>query len=874
MNPKITKLIDQYLSGTLEGEDKLNFERELAESQMLQREVELQRSIMNAAARASQRQEVQEAARRYRRKNLLRNGGISALIAIAITSTVLFLSRSDQKTQNDSVQEMSPITAETRDKLDQNQSFENIPIQYFQIPKQGVVHLSEQGVLISVPEAAFLKNGKPYHGNVILQYQEAIRGVDIIKSGLSTMTGDELLETLGMFSVTGYTEEGEALQFNPKVGVYLQAPVAEYEPGMQLYDGEKLEDGSIDWVTPEPLNKIPTLANMSDLDFYPAGYEDELDRLKWKRDKQSRDSLYLSLEHTMDLKTIREEASNATEPLELPEEEVVTIEKEMGAVYGDKPNKRLPVKGIDESISWTFSRERIESDVWIIKAVANIAEGYHIYSMDEEDAFSKTQLKIIDTKNLIVLEEPMCSSPVRTIRMNSQTVKGYTGEVTIQAKVQLKTRRYIRVPVRAVFKLASKDMEYARVMRGGDINLWETPEERLSRYEDLANLEMNGSYILPSNVMAFWKSAFNNTILSTREFERRMQVIHSTCDNEVLELYTHNLNEPLSNIDRKVVRMGYLEFQEFANENVGALELSNPHVALLSAFYDKATDMLRKDAKTKVSSEEERLKQWNTIVDEQSKKDRQRAQNRNLQYSNNLRNFTRSNLAKQFGKMQGFTITQGSNGRATAIKNIDALRPYAGFPMADLRKKMEEATQKTTAVTKIKYNDFKVRVANFQKYTSVYLYLYADEINSYQRINLDSTGTVECRLQNDISYAIGIVGITPEGFSYYEHDFLKEGNLGKVKLKAVSEKELDARIEKMNTERLSGNNTLAVEMNWLRTARKNYKVQRQYKEMIAFRRDLQSLIFPCVSFDKKNPWRADAETNALNSQEIVVDESL
>ncbi len=853
MNPKITKLIDQYLSGTLAGEDKIAFEKELAQSAELRQEVELQQSIMDAAARASQRREVKDAAKRFRRKNLLRNGGISALIAIVVASTMLFFTNTDKEKEAHSTDEMAPISAETKDKLDRNQDFDNIPIQYFQIPSQGTVHLSEQGVLISVPEAAFLKNGKPYVGNVILQYQEAIRGVDIIKSGLSTMTGNELLETQGMFSVTGYTEDGEALHFNPEVGVYLQAPVDDCVSGMQLYDGEKREDGSIDWVNPEPLSKIPIQAKMSDLDFYPKGYEDHLDQEKWNRDKKNRDSLYLSLEHAMDLNAIINEVAYSSQPIGPSEEEVVTLEKEMGAVYSDTPRKRDPVAGIDQAIIWSFSRERIESDVWEIKAVGNIAEGYHISAMDDEDEFRRTQLKIVDSKNLTILEGPTCSSPVRTIRMETKTVRGYTGEVTISAKVKIKSRKQIRVPVRAIFKLAAKDMEYSRAVRGGDMSLWETREERISRYESLANIEMRGSYILPSNVMAFWKPAFNNTILSTREFERRMQVIHGTCDNELLELYTKNLHKPMVEIDREAARMGYPEFSDFAMENVGAVELNDPHLALLNEFYEKTTEILRKDAKIRVTSKEARLKQWNNIVNEQNEKDRERTRQRNQQFASNMSNFTRENLKKQYGKTQGFKIRKGNNNAPTVRKNIDALRPYAGYPLVDRVASMNKTLEVTVIRKKIKYNDLKVRVAEFDKFEDVYLYLYADEVNSYQRIDPDSTGAFECLLQDKITYAIGIVGITSEGFFYFDHDFLTGGNLGRVRLESISEEDLDLRIQKMNAERLSGSSSVSEELGWLRTKRKLYKEQQLYKEMIEFRRELKGVIFPCVTFDKINP---------------------
>lgn len=866
MNPKMTKLIDQYLTGVLRGDEKSAFEQELAQSIELQQEVELQRSIMDAAARASQRNEVKEAAKRFRRKRLLRNGGISALISIFVASTILFFSSNNSSQNKETTKEIAPISAETKNKLDKNQDFDNIPIQYFQIPTQGSVQLSEKGVLISVPEAAFLKNGEPYRGNVILQYQEAIQGVDIIKSGLSTMTGDQLLETQGMFSVTGYTEDGEALHFNPEVGVYLQTPVDECVEGMRLFDGKKREDGSIDWVNPEPLNKIPTITKMAELDFYPEGYEEHLDAQKWKRDKKSRDSLYLSLEHTMDVQQLESITSTNSGRIRPIDEGVIEIQRNMGKVYRKRDKSNSNVPGIDESITWSFTKELLGNDVWQITATGVIAPGFYVPTMNDADSSIQTQLIISESEQVRMVEAPNTSSPVRTIKTSSGTTRGYTNQVVIGAKVKVKSHYQTRVPVRVVFKLSSADMAYSRAMRGGDMTLWESPEDRTARLDSLASIQMNGTFILPSKVLGFWRPQFNNTLLSSREFERRMKAIHRTCDNEVLEVYIENLNMPMAKLDREVVRMGYPEFEQFANENVGSVNISDPHLALLNDFYEKTSNMLWEDAQVKVKSEEGRMKQWNKIVQKQGEKDRERARERNLQYANNLTNFTRTNVMRHFQKTQGFKIRKGSNDAPTARKNIDALRPYAGIPVVDVRGSREKALEVTIIRQKIKYNDLEISIANFSKFENVYLYLYADEINSYQRIDPDSSGVIKCLLQDDISYGIGVVGITKEGFSYYDHAFVKGGNLGTIQLKSIREEDLKARIEKMNAERLPNNELITREFDWLRTKRKNYKVQQVYKEMIEFRQEVKAVVFPCVSFQRDSKLSATNDPEELELQ--------
>jgi len=274
MNPELTKLIEQYLSGELSPKDVEAFENRLASNETLHTAVEEQREIHSGAKRAYQRQQIETIGKRYHfRKNLLK-GGLSILIAGAITAASLFAYN-----QINGADDIPELTEEVRSKLDK-QAPMDLDAQYFMIPKEGGVVLSEDGVLISVPKGAFTLNGKPYKKSVTLQFQEAIDPSDIMQGGLSTTSNGELLETGGMISVTGYTLDGKPLDFNPKVGVYVQVPMQDLRSDMQLYDGELQADGSINWIKPEPLEKIPVPIPMSELDFYPSGYENYLNEQK------------------------------------------------------------------------------------------------------------------------------------------------------------------------------------------------------------------------------------------------------------------------------------------------------------------------------------------------------------------------------------------------------------------------------------------------------------------------------------------------------------------------------------------------------------------------------------------------------------------
>jgi hypothetical protein len=117
-----------------------------------------------------------------------------------------------------------------------------------------------------------------------------------MRSGLSTTSNGNLLETQGMFSLRASDVNGNLLDIDPNIGIYVQVPVDEIKPGMQLYQGEFDENKRINWVNPTPMEKIPVPVDMASLNFYPTGYEDTLNKLQLNQGKKYRDSLYLACE--------------------------------------------------------------------------------------------------------------------------------------------------------------------------------------------------------------------------------------------------------------------------------------------------------------------------------------------------------------------------------------------------------------------------------------------------------------------------------------------------------------------------------------------------------------------------------------------------
>lgn len=681
MNPGITKIIDQYLANELSTTDRQIFEERLEKSPELQKEVELQRNVIEGVKRATQRTDIKKTKRNYHRSKLLKWGAIS-LSSFALLGLISYLTFSYFNNR------IEPISEELIALMDKDAQFDNLQAQYYQVSADGGVVLTEKGVLLSIPENAFLKGGQPYQGATIIQFQEALDAEDIVTSGLSTMSGDHLLETQGMFSLRSYTKNGEELEINPDVGVYVQAPVDEYKSGMQLFEGEKGQNGLIDWENPEPLRKIPVPVDMADLDFYPEKYEPYLDGLKWNQSKKSRDSLYLSF------------------------------------------------------------------------------EDYY-----EETAINIDELFFYLTDSLASLEQE--SDVAMDVSSASAT----------------------------------------------------------------ADAPRDPNNILPSKVLGFWNKKFNNTNLSTRAFEQRMRSIHNTCNNKVLDKYVKQLNKPLSIIDKEVVAMGYPQFEVFVAENMGKVNVNNPHLKNLQSFYEKAVKQLKKKNKSLQDKDKKRKQNWDNNIRQERKNESTRKLYRESQALQEEYEFNMKNVKRQIGPTAGFTIKHGGG----TVYNIDK---YVWDATVN-RESMDRIDPFSGKRVKITYNDFSFNIQNPDKYIKLFAYVFPHQINSYQRIE-GKNGKFSYPLNDDMIYDIAVVGITEDGYGYFQKMTFKKGELGGLTLKQVSEDKMKASIKQLNRKRINKPMRINAELEWLIKERKDFKEQKLRKKMDVFRQEIGRRIYPCT----------------------------
>lgn len=109
--------------------------------------------------------------------------------------------------------------------------------------------IAKQGTQIKVPANAF---DVPANAKVLLKVTEVYRKSDMILQNLATVSNDYALETGGMIKIEAFAD-GQPIQLKEGMALDVAVPTEEIEEEMQLFASETAEDGSINWVQPQPL---------------------------------------------------------------------------------------------------------------------------------------------------------------------------------------------------------------------------------------------------------------------------------------------------------------------------------------------------------------------------------------------------------------------------------------------------------------------------------------------------------------------------------------------------------------------------------------------------------------------------------------------
>ena len=780
------EIIEKYLRGELTIEERASFEEQLKTDVKLQKEVELQKEIVKGIERLAVKQAIQQSYKSYKLGKTGLNFGLGILVLVVVASVFLWVNKSSNSINNNDTNVL-PKLNEQGEKLWADAD-KNLPSQRFIInTSTDTVIETTGGIVMYIPQGSFLDdNGNVVTGEVDFEVKEALNTEQILQAGLSSMSGDKLLESAGMFYVNA-RKDGKTVQINPDNGIYTEVPTDKVNPNMQLFEGKRMTDGSVDWINPTPLEKFLTPVDINSLNFYPPKYESKLAELKQNvSDKKYKDSLYYSF------------AWEDYQIIDLNKGEK-TFEKQCVSCHSIGNGKVIgpDLKGIND---------KYKDKRWLISFIKDapklIATG------------DKNAVKIFNEFNKVLMP------PSGLSEKEIEEVLSY-----IQNK--------------------SSEIDLVNILE--NVVEWEgTDTTNLmsdSTVTEAVEESING--INPAKIKAIWSDEFNNTLISTREFEERLPSIFGTCNDKVLDLYINNINLDMYVIDSMAANItsgkSREEFLLFASRKDGKVKIDDNRVKRLQKHYEQKQKLIAEAiAKTQRKFDEENArldKEVGKTRNNFSENEIKRKQDNYVQEFNlNL-----TDAYRQLGKPKPERLDAAGIYRLTlksgGWKNVDA------YVMESLnnRETLDYTDPTTGKKAIIKYESITVSIKDEVKFDRLFVYVLPDKLNSFMRMKKEENKFTE-KLNELMTHNLVCLGYIGEQAYFYSLDGVAPKDYNDIDLKPLSQSELKHNLNRYdNTQRKN----LLKDFDYQLFEVKEKIRQDKLEERRKFREEIMMVIFPC-----------------------------
>lgn len=778
----LAEAIDKYLGGQMNPDEKTSFEKRIQTEPALQKEVELQKEVLKGIERAGLKQSAKQGMKKYKFGRNLKNWGLTGLAVAVLAVSSVFLYNSVIKGENENAPQELPELNEKGEKL-WSDADKYLKLQSFEInAEKDTVIESTDGIVFAIPANCFLDaSGNPVKGNIQVEIKEALKASDIMKAGLNTRSGDKLLETGGMFYVNA--RKGDAsLTIDPKNALYAEIPTDEVKPGMQLFEGKRLADGSIDWVNPKPMAKDLIPVDIFSLNFYPPKYLDSLKSFGYNSgDKKFTDSLYYSFA------SLFEAAAPAPTRLVNP-----------------SSNQNIAI----------ISASVVKGTVPLIVSFTNVGQGTtNIWNFEDEKGITVFSPTHVYTK-----------PGIYNASLVSTDAKGVTGIDNIRIEV---TGNSSLNGISSLSNQASRDTA-----------------KKLFDYvptDTTKIIKVTG--INPASIKTIWSADYQNTLLSTREFEERLQTIFGTCDQNILNLYINSLEQNMSSIDSTAYSIsGKKKFLDYAARNDGKVKNGNKNVEQLKAYYQQRTKLYT----------EAIAKTVNEFWNEHAKKDMEVLEKTEAQAETELARTT-ANFMKEFdlnlkdayrqlGKKPSPIppATYGTPIIETGWKNVDQYVAESTITRTTLNYTDPVTAKKAV----IRYEPLTVSVKDSQNYDRLLVYLLPDALNSFMRVN-NTNGAFTEKLNELMIYKMVCIGYKGEESFYFSQDNVKPGSLS-VSLIKTSNGEITDNVNKLS--KRSQSKAMNDELAYMAFEKEEAKRQKAIAKINDLTNKIRPVIFPCATF--------------------------
>lgn len=774
--------IHHYLKGTLSAEDQKQFEQQLAIDAKLRDQVDTERTLLEGINRKALTAKAKKGFKSYKTIKALKLAAI-AIVSVAVIGTASYYIVSKQHSSQASGYELPEINEDgTKQWADADK---NLPTQVFEIDNShDTVIETDKGIVMSIPANCFSeKNGKPVNDRIQLELREALDAADMMKAGLSTMSGDQLLETGGMFYINA-RHDGEQLAFSAGKSILTEVPTDKVKPGMQVFDGKRLPDGSIDWVQPKPLEKFLVPVDIMGLNFYPPEYEDSL--AAWGYDvsnKAFKDSLYYSFAYNM--------PAPASEGFD---DEVFTT-AQADTSYAALTDTTYKDKRLDQL---SYGKVIYDHNCAVCHTLTNqILTGPGL-----EDVFDRVP-KPADTW-------------LKRYILDNQKVKRSGDRHAIEL-----SKHYSAMTL------------FAGLLSDYDLNA-------LLAY--IKNPEDAPHEVSPAKIKAIWDKKFNNTILATKEFEERLKYIHYANSNRLLDLYVNNLDKRLSYIDSLAMDNPsclHDAFEDFARRGDGRVKNDDMQVKKLQAYYQKKAEAYAKAiAKTQKAFWDKQAELSNEASEKETKYADHEANRASKTFKEEL-DVNLTEVYKQLGlKKTKINLkpagTYQVNVTNMGWKNIDAY-------VFDATVKRESATityqGKTAQIT---YEPITLKINGADAYDIAYAYLLPDQLSSYTRMGREKDRFSE-KLNGFMTYDLVCVAYKNDDVYFYKSMDIKPGDLGSINLTKISKSELEQQLNAMNHGTIKDD--VSEDYRYAKFMVKEQKRQKQVSDILVLRTKAEAVIF-------------------------------
>jgi cytochrome c2 len=789
---ELMETIEKYLKGNMTEAERAAFEKRIQSEPALKKEVELQKEVMQGINRSAIKQSAQAGAKNYKFNRNLKNWGLTGLAVAVLALSSVFVYNTVTESGNENAPQELPELNEQGEKL-WSDADRYLPLQSFELnmEKDTVIETSD-GIVLAIPAHSFLDaNGNPAKGNIQLEIKEALNAADIMKAGLSTRSGDKLLETGGMFYINA-RQDGASLKIDPKNALYAEIPADEVKPGMQLFEGKRLADGSIDWVNPKPIQKDLIPVDILSLDFYPPNYIDSLKSWGYNvNDKKFTDSLYYAFS------SLFGNVKKAMEQYSADSAHAVAAGQQATLVASGKAS--------------------------VSSLAPYLNKGENLFYKNCAVCHSLGNNKITGPGLAGVMSRAPGEEWLKKFIKNSDAM------IKSGDPYAVKISQYDASAMTLFTSMSDEDInEIVSFIKHNEI---------------FQNLDISG--INPAKIKTIWSEKFQNTLLATREFEERLPFIFGTCNEGILDLYINNLDKDLSHIDSMAGNWEtsqYQKFREFAARGDGKVKNGNKNVEMLKKYYDQKSKLYT-EAISKTVNEF-----WNKHAEKDIEAGNKRSEQTEKNTKRTFENFEQeldlniTEAYQQLGKKKPKRQPDGTYGvyvATTGWKNVDAYVVESTMNRTTLDYTDPETGKKAV----IKYEPLSVTVNNVKEYDRVLVYLLPDELNSFMRLE-NKNGVFTEKLNELMIYKMVCIGYKGEESFYFSQDNVKPGNLSASLIKATNA-EIANNVGKLSSRKQS--KVMHDELSYIAFEKEEAKRQQEIVEINELTNKIRPVIFPCMA---------------------------